>query len=138
MSELKNTAEQFFDACEAGKGWEVCRAFCHPDATFSCQAPALAEVGTIEAYTEWVAGLFTPIPDMNPEIKSFAADEERSNAIVYATIHGTQTGTGGPVPPTGNKVASDYVYVMQFDGDRIRHMTKIWNDAVGLQQLGWA
>jgi hypothetical protein len=29
------------------------------------------------------------------------------------------------------------VYVMQFDGDRIRHMTKIWNDAFSLQQLGW-
>jgi hypothetical protein len=26
---------------------------------------------------------------------------------------------------------------MQFDGDRIRHMTKIWNDGISLQQLGW-
>jgi len=27
---------------------------------------------------------------------------------------------------------------MQFDGDKIRHMTKIWNDAISLKQLGWA
>jgi len=27
---------------------------------------------------------------------------------------------------------------MDFDGDRIRHMTKIWNDGISLQQLGWA
>ena len=26
---------------------------------------------------------------------------------------------------------------MQFEGDKIRHMTKIWNDGVSLKQLGW-
>jgi hypothetical protein len=26
----------------------------------------------------------------------------------------------------------------EFDGDRIRHMTKIWNDAISMKQLGWA
>jgi hypothetical protein len=41
-------------------------------------------------------------------------------------------------PPTGKSVAADYVYAMEFDGDRIRHMTKIWNDADSLRELGWA
>jgi hypothetical protein len=27
---------------------------------------------------------------------------------------------------------------MDFDGDRIRHMTKIWNDGFTLRQLGWS
>jgi hypothetical protein len=27
---------------------------------------------------------------------------------------------------------------MDFDGDKIRHMTKIWNDGITLRQLGWA
>jgi hypothetical protein len=27
---------------------------------------------------------------------------------------------------------------MDFDGDKIRHMTKIWNDWITLRQLGWA
>jgi len=138
MSEIKNLAEQFFDTLEAGKGWEGCRAFCHPGATFSCQAPALAEVNTLEDYAEWVKGLFTPMPDMHPEVKSFAADEARNNVTVYAVVHGTQTGDGGPVPPTGKEVAADYVYCMDFEGDRIRHMTKIWNDGDTFQQLGWA
>jgi len=26
---------------------------------------------------------------------------------------------------------------MDFDSDRIRHMTKIWNDGISLTQLGW-
>jgi len=27
---------------------------------------------------------------------------------------------------------------MEFDGDKIRHMTKIWNDGITMRQLGWA
>ena len=26
---------------------------------------------------------------------------------------------------------------LERDGDRIRHMTKIWNDGISLKQLGW-
>lgn len=137
MSAIKDLAEKFYVACETGKGWEVCQEFCHPDATFSVQAPALAEVKTVEAYTEWVKGLFTPIPDSRYEIKSLAADEERNNVSIFAVYRGTQTGPG-PVPATGKEVASDYVYVLDFDGGRIRHMTKIWNDLFALKQLGWA
>jgi hypothetical protein len=35
-------------------------------------------------------------------------------------------------------VATDYVYVMQFDGEKIGHMTKIWNSGLALNALGWA
>ena len=38
---------------------------------------------------------------------------------------------------TGKQVEADYVYVMQFEGDKVRHMTKIWNNGISLQQLGW-
>jgi predicted ester cyclase len=137
MSVMKERAEQFFDACETGKGWGVCQEFCHPDATFSAQAGALADVETVEAYTEWMKGLFTPVPDGWYELRSFAVDESRNNVSAFAVFHGTHTGEGGPVPPTGKSVAADYVYVMEFDGDQIRHMTKIWNDGFTLQQLGW-
>ena len=137
MSSIKESAEQFFDACDTGKGWDVCKEFCHPDASFSAQAGALADVDTLESYTEWMKGLLTPVPDGRYELRSFAVDEERNNVSAFAVFQGTQTGEGGPVPPTGNSVESDYVYVMDFEGGRIRHMTKIWNDAIALQQLGW-
>ena len=29
------------------------------------------------------------------------------------------------------------MYVMDLDGKRIRHLTKIWNDGISLTQLGW-
>jgi predicted ester cyclase len=137
MTSIKNTVRQFLDACETGKGWNACKQYCHPSATFSAQAGALAGVNTLEAYTEWMKGMFTPIPDGGYEIRSFGIDDDRNIAMAYAVFRGTHTGQGGPVPPTGKRVEADYVYVMEFDGDRIRHMTKIWNDVFSLQQLGW-
>ena len=134
---MKQTAMQFFDACESGKGWQTCAQFCHPDATFSAQADALADVDTLQGYTDWMAGLFTPVPNGSYEIRSFAVDEERGNVSAFGIFRGTHTGEGGPVPPTGKSVEADYVYVMEFDGDRISHMTKIWNDAFSLRQVGW-
>lgn len=138
MSSIKETAERFFDACETGKGWEVCQHYCHAGASFSAQAGALLGVDTLQAYTDWMKGLLTPVPDGRYELRSFAVDADRNNVTAYAVFRGTHTGEGGPVPPTGRQVEADYVYVMQFEGGKIHHMTKIWNDSVSLQQLGWA
>ena len=137
-TQIKETAKRFFEACETGKGWETCRQYCHPQATFSAQAAALAGVNTLQAYTDWMKNLFTPIPDGRYELRSFAVDEGRNNVSAYAVFRGTQTGAGGPVPPTGKSVEADYVYVMNFEGDRIKHMTKIWNDGHTMKQVGWA
>jgi predicted ester cyclase len=135
---MKQLAAQFFDACESGRGWETCSRYCHPDATFSAQADALAGVDSVQAYTDWMKGFLTLVSDAGYEIRSFGVDAARGNVAVYATLSATHTEEGGPVPPTGKRVEADYVYVMEFDGDRIRHMTKIWNDVKSLQQLGWA
>jgi len=136
MSSIEE-AEQFFDAYETGKGWEACHQYCQPQATFSAQADALAGVDTVEAYTEWMKGLLTPVADGRYEVRSFGVDEDRNNVTAYAIFRGTRTGDGGPVPPTRKEVDADYVYIMEFEGEEIRHMTKVWNDVVNLKQLGW-
>ncbi|HEX8818024.1 MAG TPA: hypothetical protein VF753_21225 [Terriglobales bacterium] len=41
---ITDVAEAFFDACERGKGWEVCHAYCTPNATFSAQAEPLLDL----------------------------------------------------------------------------------------------
>lgn len=41
MPAITDVAEVFFAACETGRGWEVCRAYCRPNATFSAQAEPL-------------------------------------------------------------------------------------------------
>lgn len=137
MSSIGGPAQRFFQACEIGRGWDACREFCHPDATFSAQAGALEGVESLEAYTEWMKSLYTPMPDCSYELRSLAVDDDRNNVSAYAVFRGTHTGEGGPVPPTGGRVEADYVYVMEFEEDRIRHMTKIWNDGISLKQLGW-
>ncbi len=138
MSKNLETAREFYEACETGKGWEGCKQYCHPEATFSAQAGALDGIDTVEGYTEWMKNLLTPIPDGHYELLFFAEDEERNSVAACAVFHGTQTGPGGPVPPTGKTAAADYAYLMQFDGGQIKHVTKIWNDMITLQQVGWA
>jgi len=138
MTAMADTAQGFFDACDSGKGWDGCKAFCRPDATFSAQVGALADIDTLEAYTDWMKGMLTLLPDGSYEVRSFAVDEERSNVAVFGIFRGTHTGEGGPVPPTGKSAETDYVYVIDFEGDKVRHVTKIWNDGIALQQLGWA
>ncbi len=137
MSAIRHTAEKFFDACESGEGWEGCKQYCRPGATFSAQAAALTGVNTVEAYSDWMKGMYTPMPDARYEVKSFAVDEQRNNVTAVGVFKATHTGAGGPVPPTGKKLEADYVYVMDFEGGQIKHMTKIWNDTHSLQQLGW-
>ena len=137
-SSITSVAKAFFDACETGKGWDACSAFCKPDATFSAQAEPLVELTTLAQYTDWMKGILTLLPDAHYEVKSFAADTARNNVAAYGVFHGTHTGEGGPVPPTGRRVSTDYVYVMQFEGDKIAHMTKIWNAGLALKELGWA
>ena len=137
MTEIVETAEAFFEACETGGGWDKCQQYCQPDATFAAQAATLEGVDSLQAYTEWMKDLFTPVPDGRAEVRSFAVDEPRNKVIVYGVFHGTHTGEGGPVPPTGKGVAADYVYDMSFEDDKIRHLTKIWNDAASMKQLGW-
>jgi len=95
-------------------------------------------VKTLAEYAEWMKGITTVLPDARYEIKSFATDEARGNVAAYGVFHGTHTGEGGPVPPTGRSTSTDYVYVMQFSGDRIVHMTKIWNAGMAMKDLGWA
>jgi predicted ester cyclase len=135
---ITETAKKFFEACEAGKGWEVCKEYCTADATFSAQAEPLAEVQTLEQYTDWMKALFGFVPDGRYELKSFGADLERQSVSAYGVFYGTHTGQGGPLPPTGKSAQTDYVYVMDFDGEKIRHMTKIWNAGWAMKQLGWA
>jgi len=135
---ITTVAEAFFNACETGKGWEGCSAYCTPNATFSAQAEPLLNVKTLAEYTDWMKGIITVLADASYDVKSFATDTTRNNVAAYGVFHGTHSGSGGPVPPTGRRVSTDYVYVMEFEGGKIAHMTKIWNAGLALKELGWA
>jgi predicted ester cyclase len=137
MATITAVAKQFFDACEAGKGWAACRAYCTPDASFAAQSEPLAGIQTLGAYADWMKHLLTYMPDARYALKSFATDEAGGNVCAFATFDATHTGEGGPCPPTGKHMTTDYVYVMDFAGDKIRHMTKIRNAPWAMKQVGW-
>ncbi len=138
MANITSVAKEFFEACEAGKGWQTCRAHCTANASFASQAEPLADIRTLEGYTEWMKGLLTFMPNGRYAVKSFATDPERNSVCAYGVFSATHSGEGGPCPPTGKSTNTDYVYVMDFDGDKIRHMTKIWNAGRAMRDLGWA
>lgn len=138
MSDIMVVAKQFFEACEAGKGWDMCKTYCTPNASFAAQAEPLTDVKSLEAYTNWMKGLLQFMPNGRYVVKSFAIDEERQNVSAYGIYSATHTGEGGPCPPTGKSTTTDYVYVMEFEGNKIRHMTKIWNAGWAMKELGWA
>jgi len=137
MAPITAIAKDFFAACETGKGWEVCKAYCTPNATFAAQAEPLAGVTTLAQYTDWMKGLMTVLSNAKYGVKSFATDTDRNNVSAYGVFSGTHTGPGGPCAPTGKSTRTDYVYVMQFTGDKISHMTKIWHSGLAMKELGW-
>ena len=62
----------------------------------------------VEAYTEWMKGLLTPMADGRYEVHPFCVDEDRNNVTAYAIFRGSHTDDGEPVPPTGKEVKADY------------------------------
>ena len=137
MTSITETAQAFFDACETGKGWAGCSAYCSENATFIAQAEPLLEIKTLRDYAEWMKGLLTVLTDGRYAVKSFATDAARNNVCAYGVFTGTHL-AGGPMAPTGKTTNTDYVYVMQFESGKIAHMTKIWNAGLALKELGWA
>ena len=57
MANITSIAKEFFEACEAGKGWEGCRAHCLPDASFSAQSEPLADIRSLRWDTAVMAYL---------------------------------------------------------------------------------
>jgi steroid delta-isomerase-like uncharacterized protein len=92
---------------------------------------------TLQQYTDWMKGMLVVLPDGSYEVTSFATDQERSNVCASAVFSGTHSGEGGPVPATGKSTRTDYVYVMEFEDGKIRHMTKVWNACWAMRELGW-
>merc|ERR1712196_507550 len=63
LTENMENAINFYEACESGKGWDVCKEFAAGAGEFSCQAcdalpgPPITACKTLEDYTNWMAGV---------------------------------------------------------------------------------
>ena len=138
MSAFEN-AKKFYEACDSAAGWEGCKDVVADGAPFSAQAEAIADITTVEGYTEWAKGLGTVIaPGASYTLHSSSWDQDTNTALFFGTFHATHTGEGGPVPPTGKSTNTEYVYALTMnDEGKVAKMNKVWNATWALKELGW-
>ena len=138
MSPVEN-ATKFFHAVESCKGWDGCRDYVAPGATFQAQSEPLVDIKTVEAYCEWMKAVGAgPLKGCSYTVHSSAFDESSSTAIFVATFHATHTGDGGPVPPTNKHTDTDYVYALTMNAQgKVAAMRKVWNASWALKEIGW-
>ncbi len=134
------TATKFFHACETLQGWPGCKDYVVAGAPFSAQSEPLADIQSVEAYCEWMAGLGKgPLEGCEYELHSSSYDEASKNGHFFATFTATHVGEGGPVPPTQQQTTTEYVYPLTMnDEGKVEKMCKIWNAPWALRELGWA
>jgi hypothetical protein len=96
---ITQTARAFFDACETGKGWAACSAYCQPNASFAAQAEPLADMQTLQQYTDWMKAMLVVLPDASYAVKSFAADHERNNVCAFAVFSAPTPARAARCPP---------------------------------------
>src|SRR5258708_12370592 len=99
MASITDVARDFFTACETGAGWEGCKAYCQPDATFAAQVDGLAELKTLQQYAEWMKGLMTILENGRYEVKSFATHPDRATVSPYAVFPPPPPPPRRPPPP---------------------------------------
>lgn len=134
-----DVARAFFDACETPLGWAGCSRFVHDNATFVAQSEPLTDITTVKAYCDWLHAFGTgPAKGATYTLHTSAFDESTQTALFFATYHATHSGEGGPVPPTGKRTDSHYVYAVKMQGAKVASMSKIWNSGFALRELGWA
>ena len=110
MSAFDN-ARKFFEACETPAGWEGCREYVADGAALTAQSEPLADIHTVEAYCEWLAGFGNvTVPGATYDLHTSSYDDAARTAVFFATYHAKHTGDGGPVPPTNKETNSHYVY----------------------------
>jgi hypothetical protein len=138
MTAFEN-AKKFFTACEAGEGWEGCKAFVDEAATFHAQSEPLVGIATVQAYCDWMAGISNvTAPGATYDLHTASFDEGTNTAVFFATFHARHTGEGGPVPPTNRETHTDYVYVLKMnDENKLADMVKVWNAPWAMKELGW-
>lgn len=59
---MESNAKAFFEACESGKGWGNARSTVGRTLRAPGQTAALAEISTLQGYTDWMADVVQIMP----------------------------------------------------------------------------
>jgi len=138
MTEL-DTAVAFFHACESAKGWDACREYAQPDASFHSAAETYTGMASLAEYCDQIREAFTTtFVGSDYALVAAGYDAERRVALLQAMSYAVHTGEGGPVPPTHKQAQIPFVYAIEFTpAGKIAHLEKIFDPGVSLRGLGW-
>ena len=89
-----------------------------------------------EGASQATGAFFDGFPDLHATIDEQIA--EGDNVVTRVTWEGTHTAEFMGIPATGKSLSFEVVRIDRFEGDKIAHMTKIWNSGAALKELGWA
>ena len=67
--------------------------------------------------------LYDRVSDVSYERNGFAQDKSRNVVMAFGVFKGTPIGEGAQI-----SFSTNYVYSMEFQEEKVAHITKIWND----------
>lgn len=97
----------------------------------SFAGPGIGSLAELKAYFR---SEFEAFPDAHETIRDMIAEGDR--VAVRLSFRGTQTGSMGNYPATGNVMAVDYLAIYRIENGRIVEAWAEWDNMAGLRQLG--
>ena len=87
-----------------------------------------------EGIRSMVQGAWKTFPDFHEELIEMIAEGDK--VVVRFLITGTQSGSWGPVPPTGKKLAFEEILILRITDGRVVEQRGIVDNLNALRQLG--
>jgi predicted ester cyclase len=130
----KATVRRLFDDVWNGRRLDVVDELYCPDYVVDYRPYGPVRHGPA-ALREMVERAWATFPDFHEELIAMIAEGDR--VAVHLRIIGTQSGSWGPLPPTGRRVEMEEIILLTFDDTgRVVHQRGIVDNVAGLRQVG--
>jgi predicted ester cyclase len=138
MTDLEQRNKQIvmrFGEAYAGRRLDLLDDVVAPDFVRHCQATPDVDVRSLEQFKTWLRQDWDAVPDaiMAPHLLVAEGDY----VAMFASYSGTQTGSWGPLPPSGKHFQLDCGGVFRIAGGRIAEMWVTWDNLAVLAQIGY-
>ena len=100
----------------------------HSQSTPGVQVRSLAD------FKAFLRSDFASVPDSEITCPMVVADE--THVATWCRYEGTQEGSFGPYPPSGQRLSLDFASLMRMEEGKIAEMWTVWDNLTALTQLG--
>ena len=92
------------------------------------------EVRSLADFKAFLRSDFASVPDSEITCPMVVADA--THVATWCRYEGTQEGSLGPYPPSGERLSLDFASVMRMEEGKIAEMWTVWDNLTALTQLG--